>query len=136
MITLNELSVSELQYLRSKWSSEKTELNKERARKMDRLEERLSSQDDDATAQAEKVASLNHAQAVLDQLVSSAAAPPLIAAQQAVIDELQAQVDGFGLSSSFVSNTDALMAQMEFDELEFAVQKRTDRLAEVDALLA
>lgn len=136
MTVLSDLTTEELQYLRSKWSSEQTELVKERARKIERLNNRLQSQQADAQAQAQAKEELVHAQAVYDVLVAGNADQALINSQQAVIDGLQAEVGLAGASAAFVSRTDSMQQQMEFDELEFAANKRSEQIAAVDALLA
>jgi hypothetical protein len=134
MIQLNELSASELQYLRQKWASEITELDKEIARKLERLESRLENQGESAVAQANLEAELAHAQQVLGILQANNADAAVIASQEAVIAELQENVDSFGLSTSYVSNTDAMLQQMEMDELTESSALRTTKIAEIDAL--
>lgn len=134
MVNLEDLTPAELQYLRSKWASEITEIDKEKARKLDRLEDRLDKQAEEATAEAELEASLTLAQDVLAQLIASGAAQALIDGQQAAVDKLQDEVNSFGLSTSYVSNTDAMLQQMEMDELDQASALRTARIAAIDAL--
>ena len=134
MISLNELSATELQYLRSKWASEQTELDKEKARKLERLEQRLDNQGEDAVVQANLEADLAHAQSVRDILVANNADPAIIASQEAVVAELESKVNSFGLSTSYVSNTDAMLQQMELDELQDASVLRATKIAEIDAL--
>ena len=134
MITLNDLTTEELQYVRSKWASEITEIDKEKARKQERLEARLESQGDDAAAKATLQADITHAESVRGVLVANNADAALMAAQDAVIAELQSELDAFGLSSSYVSPTDAILQQMGLDELAFASQKRADRIVEIDAI--
>lgn len=134
MITLNDLTPTELQYLRSKWVSQQTEINKEKASKTKRLTLRLNSQGEDAIAKAELEAELTHATAVLNNLTTNNADPALIAAQQAVVNDIQLKLDGFGLSSSYVSNTDAMILQMELDELDSHIALRTAKIAAIDAL--
>lgn len=134
MITLNDLTADELQYVRSKWASEITELDKEKARKQERLTSKLESQEDDAAVKATLAADLAHAQSVRDVLIANNADAALIAAQEAVIAEKQAELSSYGLSSSYVSPTDAILQQMDLDELAFAAQKRVERIAEIDAI--
>lgn len=122
--------------MRSKWNSQKSELDKERARKLDRLNDRLTNQNDDANQQAELEAELVDAQGVLAHLQGTSADQSLIDAQQTRVDELQAEIDGIGLSTSYVSKTDARIIQMELDELAFSASQRETRIAEIDALLA
>jgi hypothetical protein len=134
MIPLNELSAAELQYLRQRWASEQTDMDNERARKLARLESRLESQGEEAVAEANLEADLAHAQAVLAILVANNAAAPIIASQEALVAELQDQVNSFGLSTSYVSNTDAWRLQMDADELQQSSLLRATRIAEIDAL--
>tara|TARA_B100000508_G_scaffold140124_1_gene140211 strand:- start:3223 stop:3627 length:405 start_codon:yes stop_codon:yes gene_type:complete len=134
MITLNNLTTEELQYVRSKWASEITELDKEKARKQERLEAKLESQGDDAAIKAGLEADITHAEAVRDLLVASNADAAIIASQNAVIAELQSELNGIGLSSSYVSPTDAILQQMDLDELAYASQRRAARIVEIDAI--
>ena len=134
MITLNDLTAEELQYVRSKWASEITELDKEKARKQERLEAKLDSQGEDAAVQANLEADIAHAESVKGILVANNADAAIIASQDAVIAELQSDLDSYGLSASCVSPTDAILQQMELDVLAFESQKRTDRIVEIDAI--
>ncbi len=115
-------------------ASEITELDKEGARKLERLENRLESQGEDATIQATLEADIAHAESVRDVLVVNNAVAALIASQEGVITEKQAELNGIGLSSSYVSPTDAILQQMDLDVLAFESQKRTDRIVEIDAI--
>jgi len=135
MVTLSELTTTELGYLRSKWNSEVTELNKEKARKRSRLDDRLSRQAEDGTALTVLEASLAHAEAGLAHMVSTGADAELITNQQSVVDDLQAQIDNFSTSASYLSNPDALLVQMELDELEQDKILRTAKIAEITTLL-
>lgn len=136
MIELSELSTEELEYMLSKWTSEKTELEKQKAQRAERLDTRLNVQTEDAAVQATREADLSHAQGVLTALVNAGEAQAMIDEQQAVVDELQAIVDGYGLSSSYISHTDARIIQMDLDELEFSISHRGTRISEIEALLA
>ncbi|MEZ4722912.1 MAG: hypothetical protein R2813_13645 [Flavobacteriales bacterium] len=134
MIALNQLSADDLQYLRQKWASEIKDIDEERARRVDRLEKRLETQGESATAQAELEADLAHAQAVLAILVANNADPAVIASQEVVVAEAQEAVNSLGLSASYVSDRGAWLQQMEFDELEQASILRTNRIAQIDAI--
>jgi len=79
-------------------------------------------------------AEIAHAESVRDVLVANNADAALIATQEAVIAEKQSELDSYGLSSSFVSPTDAILQQMDLDVLAFESQKRTDRIVEIDAI--
>lgn len=136
MILLEDMTTEELQIMRSKWVGQNADLEKERDRKQKRLESRLESQDDEAGAQADKIANLEHAQSMLALAVSSNAGAAAINRQQALVDSLQEEVDDIGLSTSYVSKTDARQVQMELDELDFAISQRALRITEIDAELA
>lgn len=135
MVPLSELTQEGLQYVRSKWVSQAKDLEKERARKLDRLTDRLDNQEEESDAQTTLETNLVSAQEVHDELVSSNATASSITYQLSVIEELNAKINSYGLSTSYVSKADARIAQMELDELEFAINQRQARITEIDALL-
>lgn len=134
MITLNELSAADLQYLRQKWASEKSEIDLERTTKAARLEKRLETQSESAVTQANLEADIAHAEGVRDILVANGADAAVIATQEAVIADLQEELDSFGASSSYVSDRSAMLQQMELDELEQDSILRAAKIAAIDAL--
>jgi hypothetical protein len=134
MITINDLSASEAQYLRDKWASEKAEIDTERANKLIRLERRLETQGESAVSQANLEADIAHAEGVRDILVANGADPTVIAAQQAVVAGLQEELDSFGVSSSYVSDRSAMLQKMELDELELDSILRAAQIAAIDVL--
>lgn len=93
MIALEDLTAEELQYMRSKWETEKTDLEKERDRKADRLNDRLNRQTEDLSEKNIASNKLEHAQEVLEELVANGTEQDMLDQQQAVIDELQLKLN-------------------------------------------
>lgn len=135
MITYSDLTTEELNYLRSKWDSEETELTKERGRKLTRLNERLSRTAEDAVAKTALATELQQMQTVLAELQAGSATAASIAIVQAQVDALQARYDGYGTGTSTVSNTDAMLYQQELDELDALKAIRTTGIAAIDTQL-
>jgi len=54
--------------------------------------------------------------------------------QQTIVDRLQTDVDSLDSGSSSISNTDALLYQMELDEIDASKALRTTQIAAIDAL--
>ena len=135
MITVSDLTADELAYLRSKWGSEETELQREKSRKMNRLNDRLNRTAEDAIALSELETDLQEMQGVLSDLQAGSGSATSIARIQTQVDALEAQVNGFGTSTTHVSNTDAMLYQLELDELDALRTLRVDKIAEIDAQL-
>lgn len=135
MVSLGELSNAELEYLRSKWDSEATELKNERQRKAKRLDDRLARQAEDGTGQTVLENEKAHAEAVLNLLVASNADASLIAEQQTIVAEIQAKMNELSSGTSYLSKTDALLLLMELDELESQSDLREDQVANIDDLI-
>ncbi len=135
MVNFSDLTTEELNYLRSKWDSEETEMTKEKARKTTRLNDRLSRTAEDAVAKSELETELQDMQAVLTELQNASASAATIATVQGQVDSLQVQVDSFGTSTGHVSNTDAMLYQIELDELDALKALRTSRIADIDTEL-
>lgn len=135
MVTYADLSTTELEYLRSKWDSEVTELTKERGRKQTRLNDRLNRTAEDAAEKTELENELQEMQTVLTELQNANASSAAIATIQAQVNALQARVDGFGSGTSYVSNTDAMLYQLELDEIDALKTLRTTGLGNINTQL-
>ena len=135
MITFNDLTTEELTYLRSKWTSEVPELTKERGAKQKRLNDRLSRTAEDAAAKTELETSLQEMQAVLTELQNNGSPAAVVATIQTQVNNLQAEIDSFGSGSTHVSNTDAMLYQLELEELDSIKTLRSNKIAEIDTVL-
>lgn len=135
MITINDLTTSELDYVRAKWKAETQELGRSVSRKEDRLTTRLDRQAENGTALAVLEGQLAHAQTMLALAQSTGQTSEVIAGQQATVDALQNQVDDHGSTVGYITNAEAVILQMEIDELEQGKTLRNTQITAITTLL-
>ena len=79
---------------------------------------------------------LDSAQALLTHLQSSSAPQALIDDQQAVVTELQNTYDSESQGAGVLTDEEAMLQQVQIDELALRKTYREGKIAEVEALLA
>jgi len=136
MISLEDLSSNDLEYLRSKWYTETFDLKGEMARKQLQLSNKLSRLTDRELTKTALESKLGYTEVVLDELVSANAKAKLIRTQQTLVGNLRIKLKEFGSKPGSFSKVDALLMQFELDEMEQECTLLTTKIEKIDILLA
>ena len=134
-VSLTDLSNSDLLYLQQKWSAEITEIELNRTRASERLATRLERRSDRAEELDAIATSLQTAQTLLTHLETTSAPADLVAAQQGVVDELQASYNATSMGTGTLTDAEAVLQQAAIDEMAYGKTYREGKIAEVVALL-
>lgn len=136
MISLENLNTDQLTYLKQKWSAEIREIDLNMSRATDRLTARLERRATNSEELDLIEGKLNSAETLLAHLQSSSAPQALIDDQQAVVTELQNTFDSESQGAGVLTDEEAMLQQVQIDELALRKTYREGKIAEVEALLA
>ncbi|MGD1844951.1 MAG: hypothetical protein ACFB10_06110 [Salibacteraceae bacterium] len=135
LILLSDMTLSQLESLKTRIGSVILEQELEINRRQKRLDDRLERQSDDTVIRDGLKIKLDKNKQVRDELVAAGSPAATIATAQELVDEAQKQLDDSSPSTRFISDVEAHIIQSEIDELVLGLQDKATKLSSIEALL-
>jgi transcriptional regulator with XRE-family HTH domain len=133
-MNLSKLTPQQRDYLREKWSVENKKLSNLFANAQSKFNKRMGKTDlikSEVLAQEDE---LSHAKSILTHLKKTGASDAFIAKQQALITNNETRLAEKKLKSGYLSIEEAILEQVNLDELAWKKQYLETKIVEIDAI--
>jgi hypothetical protein len=135
MAELNQMTQEQLKYLRQKWSSEITELNREFIRAQKKLEKRVEKQEIDQGELELLASDLESANTILAHLRNTNASPEIIAVQEETVEKINQKYLDESSGLNIMTPEEVQLQKLLIEEIQQKRVLRDSRLTELNTLI-